>query len=211
MAKRDFYAILGVPFDASSQAIKDAYRRRAIQMHPDSSRLDPARFREVRDAYEVLSDAARRRSYDVEIGRIARRSAPIEEISAGAIRIIDDFQTMTPSLGEVLDHIAQNFFGFHQKSGGPRRRLEIVLNRDEASTGGRLPFEVPCYEPCPRCEGRAWMWGLCPACHGFGLVETERQVTLELPAGIRSGSRHEVALDNVGIGNLVLDVTILVA
>ena len=215
MPKRDLYSILGVPVDAGAETIKNAYRRLAMQIHPDAGREpDPARFRDVHDAYVVLSDAARRRSHGVETGRVTRTSAPIEEIRAGGpFRIPDDFETMAPSLGEVLDHIAQNFFTFHQKSGGPHHRLalEIVLSREEAVTGGRLPFEVPCYEPCPRCHGGAWMWGLCPLCHGYGLVETGRQVALDIPPGIRNGSRYEVALDSAGISNLTLDVTVLIA
>jgi DnaJ-class molecular chaperone len=77
--------------------------------------------------------------------------------------------------------------------------------------GGRLPIKVPCYESCPRCAGGARMWGVCPQCHGYGLAERSRQVTLDIPAGIGNGSRYAVALDRVGISNLVLDVTVLVA
>lgn len=215
MPKRDLYSILGVPVDAGAETIKNAYRRLAMQVHPDAGREpDPARFRDVHDAYVALSDAARRRFHDIEIGRVARSASPIEEIKAGGpIGIIDDFESVAPSLGEILDHIGQNFFGFHQKSGGPLRRLEleIVLSPHEAHRGGRLPFEVPCYEPCPSCHGRAWMWGLCPLCHGYRLVESARQVALDIPPGIRNGSRYDVALDSAGISNLRLEVTVLVA
>jgi DnaJ-class molecular chaperone len=54
------------------------------------------------------------------------------------------------------------------------------------------------------------MWGLCPECHGYGLVETARQVMLDIPTGIRHGSRHELALDSVGMNNLTLMVTVLI-
>jgi molecular chaperone DnaJ len=215
MPKRDFHSILGVPAGASAQAIKAAYRRLAIELHPDTGREpDPARFSEVHDAYVALSDAARRRSGYIQIDRVSRSSTPTEEIRAGGpLRILDDFESMAPSLGEILDHIAQNFFGFHQESGGPHRRLalEIVLSPREAAAGGRLPFEVPCYEPCPHCRGDFWMWGLCPLCHGYGMVEGGRQVTLDIPPGIRSGSTYEIGLDSAGISNLTLVVTVLVA
>jgi DnaJ-class molecular chaperone len=215
MPKQDRYSILGVPFDAGAETIKNAYRRLTMQMHPDAGREpDPERFREVHDAYVELSGAARRRSHGVEVGRVTRTSAPIEEIRAGGpIGIPDDFDTVAPSLGEILDHIAQNFFGFHQKSGGPHRRLalEIVLSPQEARLGGRLPFEVPCYEPCQRCHAGAWMWGLCPLCHGYGLVEGAQQVALDIAPGNRNGTHYEVALDSAGISNLRLDVTVLVA
>src|SRR5260370_12455000 len=124
MPKRDLYSILGVPVEADAETIKNAYRRLAIRVHPDAgNEPDPARFREAHEAYLILSDAARRRSYDIEVGR-----GP-----------------------------AQNFFGFHNKSSGPHRRLnlEIVLSREGALTGGRLPFEVPYYAPCRPCYGGA--------------------------------------------------------
>ncbi len=76
MPKRDLYSILGVPVEAGPEAIKTAYRRLAMQLHPDAGRgPDPARLREVHDAYVVLSDAARRRCYDVEAGRVARTTS----------------------------------------------------------------------------------------------------------------------------------------
>jgi len=215
MPQRDHYSVLGVPPNANAGTIENAYRRLALKLHPDAgTEPDAARFREVHDAYHILSDAARRRSSNVEIGRAPRTRIPMEEIGAGApIDVPDDFRNVTPSVGELLDHIAQNFFGFHHKSGGPYRRLglEVVLTREEAAMGGRLPFEVPCFERCPRCEGGAWMWGVCPLCHGYGMVESSRPVTLDIPAGIRNGSRYEIELDRVGISNLILDVTVLVA
>jgi molecular chaperone DnaJ len=215
MPKRDLYSILGVPIGADIDTIKSAYRRIAMQVHPDvGHEPDPARFREVHDAYARLSDAARRRSGDIDLGRVTHSRGPIEEIKAGEpLSVFDDFESVAPSLGEILDHIAQNFFGFHQKSGGPRRRLdvEIVLSREEARRGGRLPIELPCYEPCTACRGGAWSWGLCPRCHGYGLMESTRQVAIDIPPGVQNASRYELALDNIGITNLVLDVTVLVA
>lgn len=174
---------------------------------------DPARFREVHEAYLTLTDAARRRSYDVDVGRASSQTpGPLEESPVAPTTILDDFESVTPPLGEMLDHVAQNFFGFRQKSGGPHRRLvlEIVLSREEAMAGGMLPFEVPSYEPCPRCRGGTLMLGLCPLCHGYGLLEGGRKITLGIPSGIRSGSRYQVALDSAG-GNLTLDVTVLIA
>ena len=223
----DLHAILGLPVGAGVKTIRDAYRRLALQLHPDAGRVaDAARFRDIHDAYVRLSEQARRRAPAqpqrgdmVGGGGSVRSSAPLEEIKArGPVRIPpvrtpDDFETVAPSLGEILDHVAQNFFGFHQKSGGPYRRLtvEIVLSPEEAAAGGGIPFEIPCYETCPQCHGGAWMWGVCPFCYGYRLTQTKHQVALGLPAGIANGSRYEVTLDSVGISNLTLDVTVLVA
>jgi molecular chaperone DnaJ len=211
MPKRDFHSTLGVPAGAGIEAIKQAYRRLALKVHPDTgAEPDPARFREVHEAYLVLSEAARRRSRDAHIGRTW---VPMDEIGARrAVNVPGDFASVAPSFGEMLDHIAQNFFGFHRKSGGPCRRLalEIVLSEEEARSGGRLPIEVPSHEPCPRCAAQAWRWGLCPLCHGYGLAEISARVMLEIPPGVADGSCYEVTLDSAGINNLTLDVTVLV-
>ena len=108
-----------------------------------------------------------------------------------------------------MDHIAQNFFGFHQKSRGSRRYLgvEVVLDRTEAFFGVSLPIEVPVYARCDRCGGSGGDWGVCASCHGYGMSETSRTVALE----IASGARYQIDLRGAGIENLVLDVTIVVA
>jgi DnaJ-class molecular chaperone len=118
-----------------------------------------------------------------------------------------------PSIGEFLDHVAQNFFGFHRKSHGPYRRLgvEIVLSPGEARFGCRVPLEVPNFEPCPRCGGLGSEWGLCSLCHGYGLVEGTARVVMDIPPGVRSGEHYAMSLASVGIGNLLLDVIILTA
>jgi DnaJ-class molecular chaperone len=123
MPKRDHYSILGVPDDASVQAIKNAYSGLVRKVHPDTgNEPDPARFREVHEAYLTLSDAARRCSYDGELRRASRTSVPAEEIGArGPISVPDDLETEGPSLGEVMDQIAQNFFGFHKSAAGAVR------------------------------------------------------------------------------------------
>jgi molecular chaperone DnaJ len=214
MPKRDLYGILGVSRQALPGEIKRAYRRIAFNAHPDvGERPDPKRFREAHEAYEILSNPDRRRSYDVEIS-IRRRPLSAEPLRARVpVTVLDDFLTVRPSIAELLDHIGQNFVGYRKKSGGRLRRLgvEAVLDADEARFGCRVPFSVPCYVKCPRCMGVDEWWGLCPACYGRGIVESTREVILQLPPGARDGDAFEVDLDDVGIGNLVLDVRVVVA
>jgi molecular chaperone DnaJ len=225
MAK-DPYAILGVGSGAPLSEIKRAYRKLAFSLHPDVGEdPDETRFREANDAYQALIEMEQRRPRRIKVVRAPDRSGhegtmhieprgrpePIRR--RPPVNVIDDFGTVSPSIGEILDHIAQNFFGFHQKSRGPRRYLgvELVLDRAEAFFGVTLPIDVPVYTRCDRCRGSGGEWGLCSSCHGYGMAETNWTVGLEIPPGARSGDRYQIDLRTAGIGNLVLDVTIVVA
>jgi molecular chaperone DnaJ len=211
MPKRNFYQILGVPPQAGSDDIKRAYRRIAFAFHPDvGERSDPQRFSEAHEAYQILSDAEQRRDYDIRLGNRQRMAEPLR--SSSPVTITEDFLTVRPSLDEMLDHIRQNFFGHRPKSGGPYRRLgmEAILEPDEARFGCRLPFDVPCYVTCERCAGTGEWWGVCRDCYGRGIVEGVKLMVLEIPPGTRDGERYEIELGDIGIGNLLLEVRILV-
>ena len=72
-------------------------------------------------------------------------------------------------------------------------------------------MQLPRYETCGRCFGSGDVdWGLCPLCHGFGGVEGNASIALDIPPMTRDASRFEVTLDQAGISNLVLDVTVVV-
>jgi DnaJ-class molecular chaperone len=168
MAEKGLYAVLGIEEDVGLPTIKRAYRRLVFSVHPDvGATPDPQRFHEIHEAYEILADPERRRSGTrAEARPIYRRQMVVEPepLSAKrrAVRVPDDFATTMPSIGEFLDHVAQNFFGFHRKSHGPYRRLgiEVLLSPEEARSGCRVPLEVPNFERCPRCRGFESGWGV---------------------------------------------------
>jgi DnaJ-class molecular chaperone len=213
MPKRDLYRILGVPTRAAPGEIKRAYRRIAFEFHPDvGKRPDPEQFGEAHQAYEILSDPNERRSYDIKL-ESRRHSITAEPLRSKApLSIIDDFLILRPSIDELLDHIGLNFFGYPPKSGGPYRRLgvEATLEADESRLGCRVPFNVPTFVRCPSCDGVGERSRICPVCYGQGLVESKRQIVLEIPPGSRDGARYEVDLESLGIGNVLLDVRIVV-
>jgi DnaJ-class molecular chaperone len=219
MARKGLYAVLGIEEGAGLPTIKRAYRRLVFSVHPDvGATPDPERFHEIREAYEILTDLERRRSGTwAEAEPTYRRQMVVEPEPLGAerraVRVPDDFATTMPSIGEFLDHVAQNFFGFHRKSHGPYRRLgiEVLLSPEEARSGCRVPLEVPNFERCPRCSGFESGWRVCARCHGHGLVEGTARVALDIPPGIRDGQHYEVSLASAGIENLLLAVTILTA
>jgi DnaJ-class molecular chaperone len=225
MAWKDPYAILGVGRGAPFSEIKRAYRKLAFSAHPDvGDNPDAQRFREVHEAYEILNEMEQRRPRRIKVVRAPDRSGyvgppymerrgPEPLRRRGPVNVIDDFGTVRPSVGEILDHLAQNFFGFHQKSHGSWRRLgvEIVLDTREAFFGVSVPIEVPVYVRCRRCGGGGGEWGVCPLCHGYGMMESAHSVRLEIPPGARSADRYQIDLRHAGIENLVLDAKIVVA
>jgi DnaJ-class molecular chaperone len=213
MPGRDLYRLLGVSAGAAPAEIRRAYRWIVFDVHPDvGERPDPERFREVHEAYEILRDPDRRRSYEVEIS-IRRRPLSAKPLRARApVTVLDDFMTLRPSVEELLDHIGCNFLGYREKSGGRFRRLglEAILDEEEARFGCSVPFELPSYVRCSRCDGTGEWWGLCPGCYGRGVIEGTRELMLEIPPGTRDGERFEVRLSDLGIGNLLLDVRVVV-
>jgi molecular chaperone DnaJ len=215
MIKRGLYSVLGVPAQAEPAEIKRAYRRLVFSLHPDVGlNPDPERFREVHEAYEVLSDPDQRRAYDMRSvsGRQFLSAEPLRARSP--IAVFKERLTQRPTLEEIMDHISQNFFGFRSKSGGQYRRLgmEAILEAEEARFGCRLPLSIPCYAACGECNctGEMWGRGVCSTCHGRGHIRIVGQVTIVIPPGTRDGERYEVDLSAAGISSLVLDVRIVV-
>src|ERR1700745_44110 len=130
MPKRDLYGILGVSREAVPADIKRAYRRIAFNVHPDvGGRPDPEHFREVHEAYEVLTNPDRRRSYDIEISIRRRPTSAEPPRSKAPVTVMDEFLAVRPSVEELLFQIGQNVFGYREKSGGHLRRLrmEVIL------------------------------------------------------------------------------------
>lgn len=179
----DFYRILGVSEQAGADEITRAYRQLARQYHPDASgRGAGAAFRSIRQAYETLSDDARRRRYDA--GRSPRISGP-----PAPDRWLDDEVAIDfPSVGAMFDRVRQSFFGAE-----PRTRplaAELTLSPREAARGVRVPFDVPLRWTCDRCGGRGEIWlEPCGGCAGRGDVTTVHRVEVSVPARVRTGAR----------------------
>jgi len=211
MPKPNLYRMLGVSTRAAPGEIKRAYRRIAFSAHPDvGAHPDADRFREAHEAYAILSDPARRHSYDVELAK-ARRPAPAEPLRArAAVNLGDDFLVVRPST-ELFDPVPWRFFNPATSECPPRRvALEVLLDVDEARFGCRVPFSLPTYARCPTCNGTGDDWGLCPTCYAGGVVEVDREVVLDIPPGARDGEMLEVYLGGVGTESLLLEVRVVV-
>ncbi len=186
--KRDYYEILGVAREASADEIKKAYRKLARKHHPDARPDDKdaeARFKEINEAYETLSDPQKRAQYD-QFGHAGPAAGnPFEGFGGfGGTGGFGDASTFGDLFGDIFEQV---FTGGRAGAGGrsrvdpnaPRRGadVEMVMNitLEDAYRGGAREVEVPHTEACARCGGNGAEPGTnvetCPMCGGRGQVE----------------------------------------
>ena len=170
--KRDYYEVLGLPRNASDQDIKTAFRRLAFQYHPDHNKDPEAedRFKEVNEAYQVLSDPEKRVSYD-RYGRVLGEGAGgFPDFGFGGLGdIFESFFGGSP-FARTVERVPQK---------GASLRTHLVLSFEEAVFGCRREVEVQRIESCPSCHGTGCESGtspqVCPECHGSGQVKKVQQ------------------------------------
>ena len=182
MAKRDYYEVLGVGRDADDKSLKSAFRKLAMQLHPDKNPGDTAaeaRFKEAGEAYEVLKDPQKRAAYD-RFGHAAF------ENGMGARGGADGFGA---SMADIFDDIFGDFMGGGRRRSGGRERgadlrynLEITL--EEAFKGKTVEIRVPTSITCTVCSGSGAKPGTspttCRTCGGIGKVRaTQGFFTIE--------------------------------
>ena len=177
--KRDYYEVLGVSKTATDDELKKAYRKLAKQYHPDLHPGDKeaeAKFKEINEAYEILSDADKRAKYD-QYGFAAFDPNSGFGGFDGGFGGFDD-------LGDILGSIFGGGFGGGQRrNNGPRKgenvRVNLTLDFEEAVFGCKKEIPVNMVETCPDCKGTGCAEGThpetCPDCGGRGtVVRTQR-------------------------------------
>ncbi|MGQ9591320.1 MAG: molecular chaperone DnaJ [Planctomycetota bacterium] len=179
----DYYDLLGVSRDATAEEIKKAYRQLALKWHPDKNRGDPSaekRFKEIAEAYEVLSDPERRRLYD-EYGHEGLKARGFGEPSFSSVEEI--FSHFSDIFGGSL--FEDLFGGFGGRAAGRATgragsdlRVSVEVTLEDIARGARKTVEVRRRGECPECRGRGTRGGsgfaACPACGGYGEVESVR-------------------------------------
>jgi molecular chaperone DnaJ len=178
VSKRDYYEVLGVSRNATPEEIKKAYRKLARQYHPDVNKDDPnaaEKFKEVTEAYEVLSDADKRARYD-QYGHTDPTSGMGGGFDASGFGDFGGF-------GDIFDM----FFGGGGRRTGPRRgqdlEYQLEVDFEEAAFGTEKEIVIPRTETCSTCGGSGAKPGTtpdrCAVCHGTG----EQQNVMNTPFG----------------------------
>lgn len=213
MAGKDYYHILGVQHSASEREIRGAFRKLARAHHPDHCPDDAgaeARFGQISEAYEVLSDAEKRRQYDRRRTGTARvrppRRAPTVEphmqgahnTSAGIARpkmehVWNWFDrwfadSSLSSLEPYSNPTASVAAGRGMKRSSETEEVELPLTPEEARRGGTIRFTLTRREHCEACRGNGATAGVtCTTCRGDGRMARSRPYQVSLPPNLRDG------------------------
>jgi len=176
MAKRDYYEVLGVNRDADEEAIKKAFRKLAMKHHPDRNHGNPEaeeKFKEAKEAYEVLCDEQKRAAYD----RFGHAGVD-PSAGAGAGFGGRGFDNFAEAFGDIFGDI---FGGGRARSGvhrGADLRYNLEITLEQAARGTETKIRIPTAENCATCKGSGAKPGTepktCPTCDGHGQVRMQQ-------------------------------------
>ena len=194
MSKRDYYHVLSVPRNATEEEIKRSYRRLAMKYHPDRNPGDveaEEKFKEAKEAYEVLGDEQKRAAYD----RYGHAGVGAAAGAAGFDpTIFADFSDIFGNLGDLFGF--GDLFGGRRR-GGPQRgsdlRYDLEVSFEESARGTETSIQIPREEACETCKGSGAAAGTgpetCPQCHGRGQIRYQQGfLTIARPCGTCHGT-----------------------
>jgi curved DNA-binding protein len=227
---RDYYEVLGIPRTATDEQIRKEYRKLARKHHPDVNPGDKSaeeKFKEINEAYQVLSDPEKRKKYD-ELGPNWRAGSDFTPPPGWEGTGRADFR----DFGDIFGNSAgQNGFSdffesFFARRGGGRTgaafrskgehiEAEIPITLEEAHRGITRGISFQVTEPCANCGRTGAKDGKpCPVCEGSGVTRRTKSLDLTIPAGVRSGSilrlagEGEPGMHGAAPGDLLLRVHI---
>jgi DnaJ-class molecular chaperone len=200
---RDYYEVLGAPHAATAEEIKKRYRKLAHKHHPDVNPGDKTaeeRFKELNEAYEVLSDPEKRRRYD-QLGQNWKGGVDFTPPPGweGAAVDLGDIDGAAHSAGEFSDFFEALFGGGRRTQArrggvgfamrGSNVKAEISLTLEEAHRGVTRKLALEADEICSACGGNGSKNSkVCASCRGRGSVHRPRALEVDVPPGVRDGS-----------------------
>jgi molecular chaperone DnaJ len=204
MADKDYYSILGINRSAGDKEIKQAYRRLARKYHPDVNPGDKSaetRFKEINEAYEVLSDPEKRKKYDqfgsqwqyADQFAKAGQGAQWDSGRGGTYRTYD-FGDLG-DLGDIFGGIFQGFGTSGRQTARPKSvEHPVDVTLEEAFQGTKRVIQIQAEDVCPTCGGTGRTGRTrCSVCGGSGRLLKPRRLEVKIPPGVTDGSRVRIA------------------
>jgi molecular chaperone DnaJ len=230
MAKKDYYEILGVKRGASEREIKQAYRKLARKYHPDvnpGDRSAEAKFKEINEAHEVLSDKEKRDKYDRfgdqwqyadQFAQAGYQKTPFGDFSRGGGA--SGFRFEEGDLGSLFEELFRGSRArTYTRRARPQRGQDIehpvAVTLEEAYHGATRLLNLEVSEPCSSCRGTGLIQNVpCSVCRGSGVTSRLKRLEVKIPPGVRDGSRVRIAgkggqgYGGVASGDLYLVVSV---
>ncbi|MDP2726806.1 MAG: J domain-containing protein [Dehalococcoidia bacterium] len=204
MAKKDYYETLGIKRSATVKELKQSFRRLARQYHPDvnpGNKDAEARFKEINEAYEVLSDPEKRKKYDQygDQWQHADQFARAQPGGEAGQQWPSDFDQGRRGRGAPFGDIFEELFreagprgrGFRQRPlRGQDLEQPVEVPLEEAFRGTARIIQLQREEVCQTCQGKGILQkGVCPSCGGSGATTRLRRIEAKIPPGVQNGSR----------------------
>ncbi|MHB9132155.1 MAG: DnaJ C-terminal domain-containing protein [Armatimonadota bacterium] len=210
-AAKNYYNTLGVSRTASEKEIKSAYRKLARKYHPDVNPGDASaeeKFKEVSEAYEVLSDSEKRKKYD-QYGHLGDAWRHADQMGGGfgagrpgggGQRVHVNPEDLGGDFGDILSGLfggMRGGGGFHRRQAPTRGedvQYEVDITLEEAYHGTERTLQLAVHEACPTCHGTGMTGNQpCQTCGGQGVVERPKTLTVKIPKGVKDGAKIRLA------------------
>lgn len=196
---RDYYEVLGVKREATDEQIRQAYRKLARKYHPDLNPNDKTaeeKFKEINEAYEVLSDKDKRKKYD-RLGANWKNGAEFTPPPGWEQVDFSQGFSAEETGGGIFSDFFETLFGSNRASEQRARRpmkggdaeSEMTISLEDAHKGGIHKMTIQQSHPCPVCKGTGMVNnGICPRCRGRREVTSHRTIDIKISPGAREGS-----------------------
>lgn len=222
--RKNYYAILGVTPDSDSQEVKSAYRKLARKYHPDVNKESGSveKFKDITEAYEVLSDEKKRKEYDMlngfyktpkqkvksegaknEYKKTSEQKDAEENVTEKTQRTTrpsfeendDAFRKndFKSAINDILEGIAKEKKNKKIPKKGADIFAEVTISLQDSVRGTSRVINVMHKELCPNCEGRRFINGAkCSVCHGTGEFTQYKKLKVKIPANVKSGTKLRI-------------------